>query len=157
MERTRDLQRDHAGAGGRVGGERLQGGQSAGGDDLAAAVVVGGGELELLEARDHRRLVAADDRAHAGLLGCGGLGHRAAADADEPQRVFLTEDAGGRGGGELADRVTGDTVDEPVPSRAPHDSRLAATMSGCATCVSRMRSASHSVPAATRSTPAHSE
>ena len=43
--------------------------------------------------------------------GGGGLGHRATADADEPQRVLFAQDAGCRGGGELADGVTGDAGD----------------------------------------------
>ena len=66
--------------------ERLE---RAGSDELAAAVVVRGGQVELGETGDDGCLVAADDRAHAGLLGRGGLGHRATADADEAQRVLF--------------------------------------------------------------------
>ena len=54
------------------------------------------------------------------LLGRGGLGHRATADADEAQRVLFAQDAGCRRGGELADRVTGDAGDAgAVGERVP--------------------------------------
>ena len=52
VEGARDLERDDAGAGGRLRGERLERVERAGGDELAAAVVVGGREVELVEAGD---------------------------------------------------------------------------------------------------------
>ena len=98
--------------------EGLQRVERSGGDELAAAVVVRGGEVELFEPGDDGGLVAADDGAHAGLLGGGGLGHRPAADADEAERVLFAQDSGGRGGGELADRVPGDAGDGGAVRRA---------------------------------------
>ena len=49
---------------------------------------------------------------------------------DEAQGVLFAQDAGGRGRGELADRVSGDAGDAVAVGSAFHDSRLAATMSG---------------------------
>ena len=118
VEGAGDLQGDHPRAGRRLGRQGLQGGERAGGDELAAAVVVRRGEVELLEPGDDGCLVPADHGAHAGLLGGGGLGHRAPADADEAQRVLLAEHAGGRSGGELADRVAGHAGDGAAVARA---------------------------------------
>ena len=158
VEGAGDLQRDDARAGGRLGGERLQRVERAGGDELAAAVVVRGGEVELGEAGDDGCLVAADDGAHARSArrrrprpsrgrGCRrGAARPLRSGCRLPPRRRTRRPSGRRR------RRCGSRS-----GSAFHDSRLAATMSGCATCVSRMRSASHSVPAATRSTPDHSE
>ena len=104
-----------------LGGELREGGQRAGGDDLTASVVVGGGEVELLEAAEHRGLVSSDHGAHAGLLERCGLGHRAAADAHQAHTVLLGEDAGGDERRDFAHGVAGDAV-RPVTGgdeRAP--------------------------------------
>ena len=51
VERAGDAQRDQPGLGGRLRGERLELLERAGGDDLAGAVVVGGGQAVLVEGR----------------------------------------------------------------------------------------------------------
>jgi hypothetical protein len=108
VEGAGHLQCDHAratGGVGREGRERVEGTRR---DDLPAAVAVGRGEPVLLDLREHVGLDPAHDGRHARASPSGRLGHRAAAHADEPQRVILGEHPRGGGGGELADRVPGD-------------------------------------------------
>ena len=81
----------------------------------------------------------------------GGLGHRLAALADQHHRLLGGDHAGAGGGGELADAVAGDRADLPNASAGCGNSssaatRPVATSSGWAIWVSRMVSASASVP-----------
>ena len=136
---------------GRVGGERGELLEGAGGDDLAGAVLVGGGEAVLVERGEDLVGVAAEDGGHAGGGGRGGGGHGPAALADEDHRLLGGDDARGGGGGELTDGVAGADADRPKASDGCGNSssratRPAATSSGCATAVSRIVSASASVP-----------
>ena len=80
------------------------------------------------------------------------VGHRPAALADEHHRLLGGDHAGAGRGGDLADAVAGDGADPAervgrVRERATRAaSRLDATSSGWATAVSRIVSASASVP-----------
>ncbi len=58
--------------------------------------------------------VAAEQGEHAGLDGCGGLGHGQAALADEGEGVVGAQHPGAGGGGDLADAVAGDGADQPA-------------------------------------------
>ena len=77
----------------------------AGEDDLAGGVVVGDGDVG--GGGDRPRVVgrAAEQREHRAAVV--GLGHQAAAQHDEAERVLGAQDAGGDERAELAERVTG--------------------------------------------------
>ena len=60
-----------------------------------------------LDRTQHRVLVTAEHGGHRGVRDGGGVGHRPAADTDEPDRVVHAEHAGDRAGREFADAVPG--------------------------------------------------
>ena len=108
VERASDRQRPQPAPGRRVGRERSQLGHGAGRDDLAGPVHVGGCQPVGLDRGQHRVLVAAEHRGHAGLLGRGGRGHALRPDPDEAHRVLGGDHAGQHARRQLAHAVAGD-------------------------------------------------
>ena len=162
VEGAGDLQRDDPRA--RPGGSAL----SAARASSAPATTIWPPPLKLAGSRpssSRRARSSASSAPRTALMPVGdvrgGVGHRPAALGDEAHRVGFGEHAGAGGRGDLADGVPGDAADCARHGRrraARRASRMpAATMSGWATAVSRMVSASDSVPCATRSSPAASE
>ena len=142
-------------AGGSLG-QRRERVERARRDDLAAAVVVRG-------VRPSSSSRASNSASSPPMTALMPVGSAAAASAiarprtrDEAHRVRLGQDAGRRRGGELADRVPGDAGDASRDVRrraARHDRRLGGDDQRLGDAGVADVSASHSVPAATRSTP----
>ena len=160
VERAGDLQRDDAGAGGRLGLQLLERVEGAGDDDLAAAVEVRGLEAELVESRER----AASSPPSTALMP---VGSSAAASAIARPRSATKRIASASARTPAAAAAVISPTEWPAmppmrsarPSarRRPRVRRPAATMSGWAIAVSRMVSASLTVPWVARSMPAASE
>ena len=81
----------------------------AGEHELAGGVVVGDGDAVGLGEADDRGVVAAERGEHGAVAAAGaGLGHEAAAQGGEAERVALGEGLGDGEGGQLAEGVPGD-------------------------------------------------
>lgn len=108
VERARDGQRADPGLFRRVRGELGESVQSARGYDLAHRVAVGRDEVEFREPFEHGGFVATEHGGHSGRFERARLGHFRTADGGQGDRVVGGDDSGDGGGGEFADRVSGD-------------------------------------------------
>ena len=163
VEGAGHLQRDDAGAGGRFGSCSCSSASSAPATTIWPPPLKFAGSSPSSSSRAEQLVLVAAERRRS----CRSASSAAASAIARPRSATKciasasAEDAGGRRSGDLADRVAGDAADPVARGRRRAGGRSvrrpAATMSGWAIAVSRIVSASLTVPWVARSTPAASE